>query len=510
VHRFLPYRKRHLDALECSSCHAPRPMGPAAQMIDETVVRRDGTPVIVFRGMERGDGATLNTAFATGYVPLLLQRRQPSGAKKLAPFNAVDTWFWASGASDRPVPLATLRMAYLEDGRYAPAVLALFDTNRDGTVSGAELRLDSAIETGLIRARLAALGVRDPVIRHTVSLHPLEHGILSGAQVQRDCRSCHAQDSRLAARLPLAAYTPGGGTPSRPDGIERNGGVGEVRVLSLGGGSAIASEANAATGLYIFGNSRGRWTNRLGFGLFAAMLLGTMLHAAFRVLPRGPQTVRPAPGPRVYLYSVYERVWHWLMAMSILALVLTGIQIEFAGGPNALPLPTAVAVHNFFAVVLTVNAFLSLFYHLATSAIRQFIPPKDGLASRVAEHMHYYTRGMFLGQPHPSPRSLERKLNPLQQLSYLALLNVLFPFQVVTGILIWGVSRWPRLADAMGGLTVVAPLHSLGTWLFLTFFVMHLYLTTTGHTVFSHIRSMIDGYGELEPETRMRMGAPNA
>ena len=198
------------------------------------------------------------------------------------------------------------------------------------------------------------------------------------------------------------------------------------------------------------------------------------------------------------------------MAMSIIALMLTGLQVEFAGVRSVLPLPTAVAIHNFFAVVLTVNAFLSLFYHLTAGAIRQFIPPRDGLARQVAEQARYYAQGIFLGQPHPSPRSPDRKLNPLQQLTYLALLNVLFPFQVITGVLVWGASRWPRLAGAMDGLTVVAPLHSLGAWLFLTFFVLHLYLTTTGHTVLSHVRAMLDGYGESEPEARAEPGGSHA
>jgi len=38
-------------------------------------------------------------------------------------------------------------------------------------------------------------------------------------------------------------------------------------------------------------------------------------------------------------------------------------------------LPTAVAIHNAFAVVLIVNGFLALFYHLATAAIRTSSPP---------------------------------------------------------------------------------------------------------------------------------------
>jgi len=34
----------------------------------------------------------------------------------------------------------------------------------------------------------------------------------------------------------------------------------------------------------------------------------------------------------------------------------------------------------------------------------------------------------------------------------------------------------------------------------LTFVVAHVYLTTTGHTVFAHIKAMITGWDEVEPK----------
>ena len=92
------------------------------------------------------------------------------------------------------------------------------------------------------------------------------------------------------------------------------------------------------------------------------------------------------------------------------------------------------------------------------------------------------------------------KLNPLQQLTYLALLNVLFPLQIGTGVLIWAVGHWPSLGEAVGGLSVLAPLHNVGSWLFMAFFVLHVYLVTTGRTVGDHLQSMITGYRDAEPE----------
>ncbi len=97
-------------------------------------------------------------------------------------------------------------------------------------------------------------------------------------------------------------------------------------------------------------------------------------------------------------------------------------------------------------------------------------------------------------------------MNPLQQMTYFGLLNVLLPLQIITGALMWGVQRWPETAMRLGGLPGLAPFHTLIAWLFASFIVMHVYLTTTGHTVTANIRAMIMGWDEVEvpgqdPET---------
>jgi thiosulfate reductase cytochrome b subunit len=179
--------------------------------------------------------------------------------------------------------------------------------------------------------------------------------------------------------------------------------------------------------------------------------------------------------------------------------MLTGLEVHGGDRLTIFGLTTAVAIHNAFAVVLMVNGALALFYHLTTKAIRNFIPHPHGFLERVLEHMSYQARGIFYGESHP-PNAPGHKLNPMQQLTYLALLNVLFPLQFATGALVWAVGQWPAVAAALHGLTVIAPLHNAGSWLFLSFFVLHVYLVSTGHTVTDHLKSMVTGYGHLETE----------
>ena len=98
----------------------------------------------------------------------------------------------------------------------------------------------------------------------------------------------------------------------------------------------------------------------------------------------------PSDTRREYIFTAYERLWHWVMALSVIALIVTGLQIHFPGRINLFGAASAVAIHNFFAVVLMINAFLALFYHLATAAIRQFLPEREGLAEELTRQTKYY------------------------------------------------------------------------------------------------------------------------
>jgi Ni/Fe-hydrogenase b-type cytochrome subunit len=200
---------------------------------------------------------------------------------------------------------------------------------------------------------------------------------------------------------------------------------------------------------------------------------------------------------RVYMYTVYERVWHWLQVLLIGLLLLTGIEIHWPR-LQLFDFRHAVEAHNALAFILIANAFLSLFYHLTTGEIRQFIPEPRELFGLMAKQARYYLQGIFRHEPHPLAKDPRRKLNPLQQITYLVLLNFLLPLQVLSGLVMWGAQRYPRLLSLFGGLQTVAAVHTLGAWLLLSFIIAHVYLTTTGHTPLALIKAMVTGWEELE------------
>ena len=205
---------------------------------------------------------------------------------------------------------------------------------------------------------------------------------------------------------------------------------------------------------------------------------------------------------RLQLYSPYERIWHWLQAAVIGFLMFTGLAIHAPTALGWLPFATADQLHNVLGFLLIGNAFLGMFYYVATGTIRQYLPEPHDFVSLAVRQAWFYLRGMFRGEPHPLEKVVQRRLNPLQQVTYLIILNVLLPLQLATGLLTWGAQRWPETVQSVGGLPILGMVHTLGAWLFGSFVVMHVYLTTTGHTPLANVKAMVLGYEDVRVEEK--------
>jgi thiosulfate reductase cytochrome b subunit len=194
------------------------------------------------------------------------------------------------------------------------------------------------------------------------------------------------------------------------------------------------------------------------------------------------------------LYSLHERIWHWLQAAGIILLIFTGWAIHYPDRLGFLvSMAKAIRYHTWVGLALLLNAFLGIFYHITAEKYHHFLPRLDDFTDAAIEQARFYLYGIFKGEEHPLDADPGRKLNPLQKITYIALLNILLPFQIFTGLLLWGADRWPQLFYRVGGLWVLAPAHTLGAFLFLAFLIGHIYLATTGTTPWSLLRAIITG-----------------
>ncbi len=503
---WLPYNDRHMAVVACETCHIPQLYAPAIQDFDWTVVIPDSKPQVAFRGIEMGSVEVANlsnvpvtvTNLVTGYEPVLLQRINVDGDTMLTPYNLVTTWYWAytdSNGNNRPVRLVDLEAAWLENGAYAPEVISVFDANDDGSLSETELRIDNKDKESLIAGRLSALGLTDVRIEAQTQPYSINHNVTRGEFAVNDCRTCHNSDSRMTQPIKLSDMVPGGVLPKFASDTN----VSATGEFTQGEDGALYYQPiPTADKMYIFGSSRISWVDWFGGLFFLAVVLGVGGHGTMRYITSLRRPKHKMKTNRVYMYEAYERIWHWLQTIGIVILLLTGLIIHRPDMFGAFSFRNMVTVHNVLAAILAVNAILAVFYHLTSGMIQQYIPQPRGFFNDAIVQTKFYLQGIFKGKPHPFEKSPQKKMNPLQQITYVGILNILLPLQGLTGILMWGAQRWPEAANSFGGLPFLAPFHSLIAWIFAAFIVGHVYLTTTGPEPLEAIKGMITGWEDIE------------
>ena len=198
-----------------------------------------------------------------------------------------------------------------------------------------------------------------------------------------------------------------------------------------------------------------------------------------------------------YVYRGFERFWHWTQAVLIIFLGVTGFEIH--GSLRFFGYDQAVRYHNTAAISFLILIAFAIFWHFTTGEWRQYLPTWKNLRAQA----EYYVFGIFRNAPHPTKKTVLSKLNPLQKLVYAGLKVLVIPVMVITGLL-YMFYRYPQRYEVLslniGGLRVVATLHTIGAFLLVSFFIAHLYLITTGNTVTSNLKAMITGYEDLSGE----------
>ena len=202
---------------------------------------------------------------------------------------------------------------------------------------------------------------------------------------------------------------------------------------------------------------------------------------------------------QVYIYKFFERFWHWMQALLIGILMITGFEIHSTY--NLLGYETAVNVHDISAWAFLVLIVFAIFWHFTTVEWRQYIPTTKLVKAQV----DYYLFGIFKGAHHPTKKLIYNKFNPLQRIIYLGLKVLVIPVQVISGFL-YLYFHYPLKGFELDSLELVAIFHTFGAFMLLVFVIAHVYLTTTGHKPLSAIKAMVTGWEEMDDETiRERM-----
>jgi len=199
----------------------------------------------------------------------------------------------------------------------------------------------------------------------------------------------------------------------------------------------------------------------------------------------------------IYLYTRYERFWHWFQMILISLLLVTGLEIH--GVYTLFGFETAVGVHNTAGITWLISFAFFVFWIFTTGEWKQYIPTTKKMFAVIL----YYSHGIFKGEPHPVPKREKAKHNPLQRLAYLSLAALLLPLQMGTGLLYWTYNSWEKWGISFLSLNLIALVHLIIAFAILQFLIIHVYMTTTGHSVTTHIKAMISGWEDVSEDIKI-------
>lgn len=233
----------------------------------------------------------------------------------------------------------------------------------------------------------------------------------------------------------------------------------------------------------------------------------------------------------IYRHRVATRILHWLNALCVFVVLMSGLQIfnahprlywgeygantdtafiqlgQHAPGAKAFPpwatLPSWQDLaggrrwHFFFAWVLVFNSALYLLVSFANGHLRRDLVPTRAEISprRIAHDFWNHLRLKFpFGEA-------AKHYNILQKLAYLGVIFVLAPMMLVTGLTLSpGIdAAAPWLLDLFGGRQSARTLHFLTAMLIVLFIVVHLVMVVLAGPL-NELRSMITGRFSVPPD----------
>lgn len=203
----------------------------------------------------------------------------------------------------------------------------------------------------------------------------------------------------------------------------------------------------------------------------------------------------------MYLYPVWVRLWHVMNAILILILIITGISMQYTDKENSLFIvgfARAVKWHNVAAIILTFSYVFYVAGNILTGNGRYYRLERKNFFSDLFRQLRYYSWGMFRGEKHPFPVTVERKFNPLQKVTYVLTMYVALPLVIISGLGLMFPETTVNRIFGTSGLLLTDILHITMGFLISVFVIIHIYTCTLGARTFSLFRGMITGYHESD------------
>jgi Ni/Fe-hydrogenase 1 B-type cytochrome subunit len=210
----------------------------------------------------------------------------------------------------------------------------------------------------------------------------------------------------------------------------------------------------------------------------------------------------------IYVFELPVRIWHWVHALSIAVLAVTGYLIA-----NPLPSPEGEASANFLMGNMRLVHFIAAYVFAIGFAVRIYWSIVGNKYSRELIYLPVW-RGKWWGElieevkfylflRREAPLTVAH--NALAQVAMWLFNMVLGIFMIGTGFALYsenlGLGSWADrwfgwIVPVLGGSQNTKMLHDFGMWLFVVFAILHIYMAIRADFMGrqSSVRTIIDGW----------------
>ncbi len=203
----------------------------------------------------------------------------------------------------------------------------------------------------------------------------------------------------------------------------------------------------------------------------------------------------------MYLYPIWVRLWHTANAVLIIILIVTGLSMQYTDKTDymlVVGFARAVKWHNIAASFLTVNYIFFVAGNILSGNGKYYRISKNNFLADLGMQLKYYSLGMFKGEKHPFPVTLDRKFNPLQKLTYVLAMYLAFPLLIISGLGLLFPETVINRFFGISGMILTDILHITMGFFLSVFMIIHIYTCTLGARPTSLFKSMLSGYHESE------------
>ncbi|MDD2581069.1 MAG: cytochrome b/b6 domain-containing protein [Desulfuromonadaceae bacterium] len=203
----------------------------------------------------------------------------------------------------------------------------------------------------------------------------------------------------------------------------------------------------------------------------------------------------------VYLQPTPVRIWHWLNALGIVTLCISGAQIRF---PEFITIcgsyRSAILLHNTAGIVVALSFSIWFFYYkwVSGALTSLYVPKMNELSYPLLRQLLFYCYGYFKGASSPFHATPDSKFNPMQKSAYLAIMFVIVPFVSLSGIALLNIGPIRQILLMVGGLQILVIVHFLLACMLGAFLMTHVYLATLGSTPLAYFKPMWTGWEKVE------------